>query len=51
MKKIFCIIISILLIVPMFAFADVSGEVSYCGDAQSVYIAGDLTKTSVTDGK
>ncbi len=51
MKKVLCLIVSLLLIVPMLSFADVSGEVSYCGNAQSVYIAGDLSKAPVTDGK
>ena len=50
MKKILCLILGVLLIIPTLAFADVSGEVSYSQNGQSIYIAGDLSKTESADG-
>ena len=50
MKKILCIVLSLLMILPTVAFASVAGEVSYSESAQNVYIAGDLSKTDVKSG-
>ena len=50
MKKILCLVLSFLMIMPTVAFASVSGEVSYSKSAQNVYIAGDLSKTDVNTG-
>ena len=50
MKKILCVVLSFLMILPIVAFASVSGEVSYSESAQNIYIAGDLSKADVKSG-
>lgn len=44
MKKVLCLILSFLMILPTVAFASVTGEVSYSESAKNIYVAGDLTK-------
>ncbi len=50
MKKILCLILSLLMILPTVASATITGEVSYSESAQNVYIAGDLSKAAVKSG-
>ncbi len=50
MKKLVCMLLTMLFILSTVAFADVSGEVSYSETERTVYIAGDLSNTEAASG-
>ena len=51
MKRVLCIVLSLIMILPCTAFASVTGEVSYSESEQNVYILGNLSNAAVKDGK
>ena len=51
MKKILCVVLSLLMIMPMVASNVIAGEVGYSQSAQNVYIAGDLSKAGVNSSE
>lgn len=51
MKKVLCVLLCVIMLLPTVAFADLSGEFNYSKDAHSIYIAGDLSQTASPDGE